>query len=85
MNSQVNAKVVLTELRSTIGSMGHPPTDDFTKLCHYVTKWMLRRYELQYDDDINHGYCFIWTYLVWALWPEDGITFKVTTGHVIIK
>ena len=45
---------------------------------------MVRKYNLKYYSDINHGYCFIWAYLVWALWTHGGVTFKTTTGHVIV-
>lgn len=86
MNNTVNAEAVLAELKSNAENVGPPPTGDFTALCNYVTAWMLERYELKTADDINWGRCFIWAYLVWALWPNDGeVTFKTVTGHVVVK
>ena len=86
MNNAVKSEAILAELKSNVENAGLPPTGDFTALCNYVTDWMIRRYDLKNADDINWGRCFIWAYLVWALWPNDGeVTFKTATGHVVVK
>jgi hypothetical protein len=84
MNNAVKSDKVLAELKYNIENDGMPPTEDFPSLCDYVTDWMLRRYNLDGDYEINQGYCFIWAYLVWALWPHGGVTFKTVTQHVIV-
>lgn len=64
---------------------GLPPTNDFSAICEYVRDWMLRKYQLEWDDEINCGYCFIWAYLVWALWPQhDEVKFVTASQHVVI-
>lgn len=89
MNTSVRMEKLLEELKSNIEQVGRPPeensTEGFTKLCEYVTEWMIRKYNLADADAINWGYCFVWAYLVWALWPHGGVTFKTSTGHVAVK
>lgn len=88
MNNAVKIEKLLEELKDNIDVAGRPPTgnsdEDFSILCEYVTEWMVRKYGLEYHSDINHGYCFIWAYLMWALWPHGGVTFLTTTGHVVV-
>lgn len=88
MNNAVKIDKLLEELKDNIDVAGQPPRgdsdEDFSILCEYVTEWMVRKYDLQFHSDINHGYCFIWAYLVWALWNHGGVTFKSTTGHVVV-
>lgn len=86
MNNSTKVAAILAELRNNERDLGPVPTDDFTKLCQYVTDWMISRYDLRNADSINWGYCFIWAYLVWALWPnQNEVTFKTCTGHVVVK
>jgi len=85
MNNQVKFPKILEELNDNMAVDGYPPKDDFSGLCDYVTRWMIRKYDLDNDAGINYGYCFIWAYLVWALWPGEGVTFLTTTGHVVVK
>lgn len=85
MNQNVNHKKVLAELKDNIAMNGMPEFEDFRQLCEYVRDFVLTRYDLEFDDQINCGYCFVWAYLVWAIWAGDGITFVSTTGHVVIK
>ncbi len=88
MNNSVKVDKLLAELKDNIAVAGKPEfentRDGFYNLCRYVTDWMLRKYNLDTDDQINYGYCFIWAYLVHALWPYDGLTFKTCTGHVVV-
>ncbi len=90
MNNDPRVKMdrLLEEMKSNIEQAGRPSPensrDGFYDLCKYVTDWMIRKYDLNKDADINWGYCFIWAYLVWALWPHGGITFKTCTGHVVV-
>jgi len=60
----------------------------FSDVCKYVTEFMFDKYPDIGDDPsyINCGYCFIWAYLVWVLWPnKDEISFATSTGHVVVK
>ena len=88
MNNAVKMDKLLAELKDNIAVAGKPEfensRDGFYSLCSYVTDWMIRKYNLETDADINYGYCFIWAYLVYALWPYGGITFKTCTGHVVV-
>lgn len=83
MNQAINFKQALAELKLN-ESVGLPPTNNFSELCRYVTNYMIGRYDLKGANSINRGYCFIWCYLVWALWPRGGVTFRTTTGHVVV-
>lgn len=85
MNNQVKFPKILEELKDNMDVDGYPPKDDFSALCDYVTRWMIRKYDLGNDASINFGYCFIWAYLVWALWPGEGVTFLTAKGHVVVK
>lgn len=85
MNNNVNHKKVLAELKNNIEIAGMPEFTDFSELCEYVRDFLIRRHDFDRDDEINYGYCFVWAYLVWALWPKGGITFVSVTGHVVVK
>ena len=85
MNAKIKFPKILKELEDNMDVYGHPPKEDFSALCEYVTNWMIRKYDLNNDESINYGYCFIWAYLVWALWPGEGITFTTVSGHVVVK
>ncbi len=89
MNNSVKIEKLLEELQDNIAVAGEPETDysdeGFSIVCEYVTEWMIRKYDLDTDADINWGYCFIWAYLVWAVWPYGGVTFRTTTGHVVVE
>ncbi len=89
MNQAVNAKKLLEEIKSNAGTDGVPSfennRDGFIALGNYVTEWMMDRYNICSPGNINWGYCFIWAYLVWSLWPHGGVTFKTSTGHVVVK
>jgi hypothetical protein len=88
MNNAVKMDKLLAEMKDNIAVAGKPEFENsregFYDLCSYVTEWMLRKYDLETDDRINYGYCFIWAYLVYALWPHGGVTFKTCTGHVVV-
>ncbi len=55
----------------------------FSKLCAYVNEAMYETYE-KTPKGINWGYCFIWAYYVWALWPHESVKFATSTGHVMV-
>jgi len=55
----------------------------FERLCDFVTKRMVKVYRLNSPWNINQGYCFIWSYLVHALWKEP-LQFVSTDAHVVI-
>jgi len=87
MNNSINFRAVEAELKKHRSEI---PTEfsSFPILCNFVTEYMFDRYPDIGDDPsyINCGYCFIWAYLVWVLWPDrDNITFATTSGHVVIK
>ena len=89
MNHLVKTKKLIEEIKSDRSSLDLPEfkntTGDFISLCQFVTDWMIDRYDLSSPPRINCGYCFIWAYLVWALWPYPGVSFSTTDGHVIVK
>ena len=80
-NSNLNFKEVLAELKLE----ALPKFTSITEVCQYVTTYMIKRYDLYDEAQINTGYCFIWAYLVWALWSKDDVVFKTVTGHVVVK
>jgi hypothetical protein len=81
MNQQVDADKVLAILkRKTL-----PKFEHIEEVCEFVTKYMVKRYNLSEPGLINCGYCFIWAYLVWALWPKGGVEFTSTDGHVAVR
>lgn len=84
VNKSTKVEALLAEIKDNAFIMGEPPAE-FSALCEYVTKWLIYRYDLKNDASINYGYCFIWAYLVWALWPGDGVSFVTTAGHVVVK
>ena len=79
MNHQVESDKLLKILRKR----KLPEFKDLPEVCRFVTKFVKKQYSLEWDSDINCGYCFIWAYLVWALHKEE-VHFATTDGHVVV-
>lgn len=79
MNTQVNAQALLKLLRKR----ELPVFNTLPDVCHFVTKFLMKKYRLQRPSCINHGYCFIWAYLVWALWKKP-VSFSSSDGHILV-
>ena len=57
-------------IKTVLGVKKIPQFKKFERVCKFVTKRMVKMYHLESPFDINQGYCFIWSYLVHALWHE---------------
>lgn len=79
MNQQVESDKLLKILRRR----KLPEFKDLPAVCKFVTKFMVRHYDLYDGSDINRGYCFIWAYLVWALSKHE-VKFVTSDGHVVV-
>jgi hypothetical protein len=79
MNTEINAKALLKLLRKR----ELPIFNSINEVGKFVTKFLMKNYKLQRVNDINHGYCFIWAYLVWALWKHP-VNFVSSDGHVVV-
>lgn len=60
-----------------------PDFKNLPEVCRFVTSFVKKQYGLVCDESINHGYCFIWAYLVWAL-SKNEVNFSTTDGHVVV-
>lgn len=79
MNHQVESAKLLKVLRRR----KLPEFKNLTEVCYFVTNFVKKKYDLDFDFQINQGYCFIWAYLVWALSKQD-VKFVTTDGHVLV-
>lgn len=82
MNAKVNPSMVRKEF--DFSPDARVKFDDFSGLCHFVTGYMVDKYDLDDTAEINCGYCFVWAYLVWSLWKKDDVTFLTTEAHVVV-
>lgn len=53
------------------------------EICLYVRRWMCKHYRIV-PYEINHGYCFIFAYLVEALNPRK-MSYWSTDGHIALS
>lgn len=79
MNTEVNAKALL----KLLNARRLPKFKTLPEVCNFVTAFLMKKYGLYLESHINQGYCFIWAYLVWALWKER-LDFVSSDGHVLI-
>lgn len=79
MNTEVNAQALL----KLLNERQLPDFKTLPEVCEYVTNFLMKKYSLDKASWINQGYCFIWAYLVWALWKQP-IEFVSTDGHVVV-
>jgi hypothetical protein len=79
----MNQQVESSKLLKVLHKRKLPEFQNLPEVCRFVTKFVKKQYNLRYDGDINHGYCFIWAYLVWALNKEE-VKFATTDGHVLV-
>ena len=79
MNRELNARSILKVLKRK----KLPEFKNISEVCEFVTEFLLERYDLEKPIYINNGYCFIWAYLVWALW--DHVEFCTADDHVVVK
>lgn len=80
MNTEVNAKALL----ALLNRRELPEFKTLPQVCEVVTDFLVKKYELNAPSDINQGYCFIWAYLVWALWKKP-LKFVSSDGHIVIE
>lgn len=80
MNREMNANLVLKILRK----QKLPNFKNIEEVGNFVSAYIVKHFELKTYRSINHGYCFIWAYLVWALMKEP-VSFVTNDGHVIVK
>ena len=80
MNTEVNAKALL----ALLNQRELPEFKTLPEVCDFVTNFLMKKYDLRYPSDINWGYCFIWAYLVWALWKKP-LNFVSCDGHIVIE
>jgi hypothetical protein len=71
------------ELKKVLKVKKVPAFRSFTSVCKFVTKRMIKVYGLKQASDINCGRCFIWSYLVAAIW-NDPLQFITTEQHVMV-
>lgn len=79
MNTEVNAQALL----SLLNQRKLPVFKTLPEVCDFVTNFLINKYNLHQPSWINHGYCFIWAYLVWALWKKP-LSFVSSDNHVVI-
>ena len=80
MNTEVNAKALL----ALLNQRELPTFKTIPDVCQFVADFLMKKYDLQEPSWINQGYCFIWAYLVWALWKKP-LNFVSSDGHVLIE
>jgi len=80
MNRQLNPKLVL----KAMNLRDIPQFETVEEVGTYVTEYLWTKYAVD-KYSINHGYCFIWAFLVWSLWQGKECKFVSTEGHVFIK
>ena len=80
MNTEVNAKALL----ALLNQRELPEFKTLPEVCDFVTNFLMKKYNLRAPSWINHGYCFIWAYLVWALWKKP-LNFVSSDGHIVIE
>jgi hypothetical protein len=62
-----------------------PKFTDINDASRYATEFVMKKYKLKYENDINQGYCYIWAYIVWALMPAGSVKFVSSNAHVAIE
>jgi len=70
-------------LLSVLHARKIPAFAHLSDVCDFVTKRVMKLYKLREVEDINYGYCFIWSYLVDAMWKGD-LKFVTNSNHVVL-
>ena len=74
-----------TKLKRLLRVRELPDNADHQSVRTFVTDWLVKKYDLGTEDEINRGYCFIWAYLVWALCKPGTMKFVGDSSHVCVK
>jgi hypothetical protein len=80
MNRELDGSKVRMALN--VGKL--PTFTKFEEVTEFVTNYLIKRYRLYCARDINNGYCFVWGYLVWALW-DGKVSFYTSDYHVAVR